>query len=166
MTIRRIAVAGVMIAVVAVFTLAIRVPFAPTRGYFNLSDVAVFFASFAFGPWIGLIAGGIGTALADVAGGYAMYAPLSFLAHGLEGLVAGSIGKGRGVTTMALGWALGALVMLSFYFVGEAFVFGMGIGAAGAEALTINIPQVVAGGLVSIPLTIAVRKAYPPITAW
>ena len=64
---------------------------------------------------------------------------------------------------MILGWALGAVVMLAFYFVGEAFVFGMGIGAAGAEALTVNIPQVVAGGIVGIPLVLAVRRAYPPI---
>lgn len=164
--IRTIAIAGVMIAMVAVFTLAIRVPFAPTRGYFNFSDVAVYFAGFAFGPWIGLIAGGVGAGLADVAGGYAMYAPLTFLAHGLEGLVAGFVGRGQSVVRMVLGWALGAIVMLGFYFLGEAFIFGMGVGAAGAEALTVNIPQVVAGGLVGIPLVLAVRRAYPPIITW
>jgi len=160
---RTIAVTAIMIAIVAVFTLAIRVPFAPTRGYFNFSDVAVYFAAFAFGPWVGLVAGGVGAALADIMGGYTMYAPLTFFAHGLEGLVAGFIGRGKGVTRMILGWALGAVVMLAFYFVGEAFVFGMGIGAAGAEALTVNIPQVVAGGIVGIPLVLAVRRAYPPI---
>lgn len=165
--IRQIVLAGVMIALVAVFTLAIRVPFAPTRGYFNFSDVAVFFAGFAFGPWMGLIAGGVGAGLADVVGGYAMYAPLTFLAHGLEGLVAGYVGgKERGVPRMVLGWALGAIVMLAFYFLGEAFGFGMGIGPAATEALTINIPQVVAGGIVAIPLVSAVRRAYPPITQW
>jgi len=165
--IRQIVLAGVMIALVAVFTLAIRVPFAPTRGYFNFSDVAVFFAGFAFGPWIGLIAGGVGAGLADVVGGYAMYAPLTFFAHGLEGLVAGYIGgRGRGVPRMVVGWALGAVVMLALYFLGEAFGFGMGIGPAATEALTINIPQVVAGGIVAIPLVFAVRRAYPPITQW
>ncbi|MGD9030465.1 MAG: ECF transporter S component, partial [Anaerolineae bacterium] len=72
--IRRIVLTGMMIALVAVLTLAVRVPFAPTRGYFNFSDVAVFLAGFAFGPWIGLVAGGVGTAMADLIGGYTLYA--------------------------------------------------------------------------------------------
>jgi energy-coupling factor transport system substrate-specific component len=160
---RTVAVTAIMIAVVAVFTLAIRVPFAPTRGYFNFSDVAVFFAAFAFGPWIGLIAGGVGAGLADIIGGYALYAPLTFLAHGLEGLIAGYVGRGQSWPRMLLGWALGAIIMVGLYFVGEAFVMGVGVGPALGEALTINIPQVVAGGIVGIPLVLAVRRAYPPI---
>ena len=160
---RTVAVAAIMIAVVCVFTLAIRVPFAPTRGYFNFSDVAIYFAAFAFGPWIGLIAGGVGAGLADVLGGYALYAPLTFFAHGLEGLVAGYVGRGQSWPRMLLGWALGAIVMLGLYFIGEAFILGMGVGAAAAEALSVNIPQVVAGGVVGIPLVFAVRRAYPPI---
>ncbi len=165
--IRQIVLAGVMIALVAVFTLAIRVPFAPTRGYFNFSDVAVFFASFAFGPWMGLIAGGVGAGLADIVGGYAMFAPLTFFAHGIEGLVAGYLGgRSRDLPQMILGWAMGSLIMVAFYFLGETFIFNMGIGPAATEALTINIPQVVAGGIVAVPLVLAVRRAYPPITQW
>jgi len=171
-----VAVVAVMIGVTILFTLVVRVPFAPTGGYFNFSDVAVYFAAFAFGPWMGLVAGGLGTALADIIGGYAQFAPLTFLAHGLEGLVAGYVGyklfpeatRGgspwRRILGITIGWALGAIVMLSFYFVGEAFVYGMGVVAAGGEALSVNIPQVIVGGLVGIPLVLAVRRAYPPIT--
>lgn len=165
--IRQIVLAGVMIALVAVFTLAIRVPFALTRGYFNFSDVAVFFTGLAFGPWMGLVAGGVGTALADVVGGHPMYAPLTFLAHGLEGFIVGYVvGRDLKVPRMIAGWAVGAVVMLALYFLGEAFVFRMGVGPAAAEALTINIPQVVAGGMVSMPLVLALRRAYPPILQW
>ncbi|MDH7487583.1 MAG: ECF transporter S component [Anaerolineae bacterium] len=170
-----VAVAAVMIGVTILFTLVVRVPFAPTGGYFNFSDVAVYFAAFAFGPWMGLVAGGVGTALADIIGGYLQFAPLTFLAHGLEGLVTGYVGhkllpeatRGgsplRRILGITIGWALGAIVMLSFYFVGEAFIYGMGVIAAGGEALSINIPQVIVGGLVGIPLVLAVRRAYPPI---
>jgi energy-coupling factor transport system substrate-specific component len=165
--IRDIVLSGVLIALVAVFTLTIRIPFALTRGYFNFSDVGVFLASFAFGPWIGLIAGGIGGALADVVGGYAMYAPLTFLAHGLEGLIAGLIaGRGLKPGRMIAGWAAGAVVMVGCYFLGEAYVLQMGVGPALAEALSINIPQVVVGGAVSIPLVTALLKAYPPMLQW
>jgi energy-coupling factor transport system substrate-specific component len=165
--IRRIVLTGVMIALVAVFTLAVRVPFALTQGYFNFSDVGVFLAGFAFGPWVGLVAGGVGTALADVAGGYALYAPLTLIAHGLEGLIAGAIARrGEGVLSMILGWAGGAVVMVTVYFLGEAFIFRMGVAAAATEALTINLPQVVVGGIVGIPLVLALRRGYPPIIHW
>jgi uncharacterized membrane protein len=96
-----------------------------------------------------------------------VYAPLTFLAHGLEGLVAGIIvGRDRGVARMVLGWVAGAIVMLALYFLGEAFVFGMGVGPAAAEAVTVNLPQVVVGGIVGIPLVLALRRAYPPILHW
>ncbi|MGD2178519.1 MAG: ECF transporter S component [Anaerolineae bacterium] len=164
--IRQIVLTGVMIALVFVFTWAIRVPFTPTGGYFNLSDVAVLLTGIAFGPWTGLLAGGLGTALADLVGGYTLFAPLTFLAHGLEGLVAGAIvGRHRGVARMVLGWAAGASVMLAIYFLGEAFIFRMGVGPAAAEFLTINLPQA-AGGFLSIPLFVALRRAYPPILQW
>lgn len=165
--IRQIVLSGVMIALVAVFTLAIRVPFPLTQGYFNFSDVGVFLAAFAFGPWMGLIAGGVGTALADIAGGYLIYAPLTLVAHGLQGLVAGAVARrDDSVLSMTVGWGLGAAVMVSGYFLGEAFVLRMGVGAAAAEAVAINIPQVVVGGLVAVPLVAAVRRGYPPILRW
>ena len=164
---RDVVLSGVMIALVAVFTLTIRVPFALTRGYFNFCDVGVFLASFAFGPWIGLVAGGLGGALADLVGGYTLYAPLTFLAHGLQGLVAGAIaGRTIRVPRMVAGWAAGAAVMVVIYFLGEAYALQMGIGPAAAEAVSINIPQVVVGGAVSIPLVVALLKAYPPIRQW
>ncbi len=167
LSIRDVVLSGVMIALVAVFTLAIRIPFALTRGYFNFSDVGVFLAGFAFGPWIGLVAGGVGGALADIVGGYPMFAPLTFFAHGLEGLVAGMIVRRNfGLPRMILGWAAGAAVMVAIYFFGEAYVYQMGLGPATAEALSINIPQVVVGGIVSIPLVKALLKAYPPILQW
>jgi uncharacterized membrane protein len=73
--------------VVTVFTTVIQVPNPARGGYFNLSDVAVIFASVTFGPWVGLVAGGLGTAIADLILGYAQFAPLSFIAHGGEGLI-------------------------------------------------------------------------------
>src|SRR5512143_1944215 len=86
-----IAIAAIMIAVTTVFTLLIRVPVPATQGYINFSDVAIYFAAATFGPWVGLVAGGLGAALADLLGGYAQFAPLTLLAHGLQGLLAGAL---------------------------------------------------------------------------
>lgn len=160
---RTIAVTAIMIAVVAVFTRFIVVPIG--TGYFNFSDVAIYFAAFAFGPWVGLVAGGVGAALADISLGYSQFAILTFFAHGLEGLVAGYLGRGNDRLRMLLGWLAGTIVMVGLYFLGEATVPAMWGGLP--QALTewpFNLLQNVAGGIVGIPLVLAVRRAYPPIT--
>jgi len=217
--VRTIATTGIMIAVVAVFTRFVVIPIG--AGFFNFSDVAIYFAAFAFGPWVGLIAGGVGAALADISLGYSQFALLTFFAHGLEGLVAGYLGyrlfpeaqrrsakvlwrivlalgwipvalfiallipvkvllgkahelqdtvariieQQEQLPGLALGWLAGTVVMVGLYFVGEASVPAMWGGLP--QALTewpFNVLQNVAGGIVGIPLVLAVRRAYPPIT--
>ncbi len=160
---KTIAVLAVMIAVVTVFTLAVRVPIPGTPGYINFSDVAIFFASFAFGPWVGLIASGVGTCVADLIG-YPQTALLTLVAHGVEGLVAGYLGgRTNSLQRMLIGWAAGSVVMVTVYFVGEwVGLAGYTVPQAVAE-LPFNVLQVIAGGLIGIPLVYAVRRAYPPI---
>jgi energy-coupling factor transport system substrate-specific component len=158
-----IALAAILIALTAVFTLVIRIPITATGGYFNFSDVVIYFSSFTFGPWVGLIAGGIGTGLADPLGGFAAFAPLSFLAHGLEGLAAGAIGQKGTPGRLILGLLAGTALMVGIYLLGEGLFYGIGWGAALAE-VPWNLLQNLVGGLVGIPLFYAVRKAYPPVT--
>ncbi len=158
----RLALAALLIALTAVFTLSVRVPVPATQGYVNLSDVAITFAGLVFGPWLGLAAGGIGAALADLLGGYAQFAPLSLIAHGLEGLAIGWLGRGRRtVTGMIPAWLVGAAVMVAGYLIGEG-LFLTGWPAAIAE-VPMNIVQVIVGGVIGIPLVLAVRAAYPPV---
>jgi len=159
---RTVAITAVMIAVVAAFTMFIRVPIPATGGYVNLSDVAVFFVAFTFGPVPALVAGGVGAGLADVLGGFAEFAWLSFLAHGLEGLLAGYVARrGFGPAATLVAWAVGAAAMLLGYFLGETRVM-TGVGAALGE-VPFNALQVVVGGVLGVALTVAVRRAYPPI---
>ena len=82
----RMSIVAVTTALVAVFTIAIRIP-TPLGGYVSLCDVAVTFVSYTFGPITGLIAGGLGTAIADLVGGFGQWAPVSFVVHGLEALI-------------------------------------------------------------------------------
>jgi len=159
---RIVAIAAIMIAVTAVFTLLVRIPIPATQGYVNFSDVATYFSAFAFGPVIGFVAGGIGAGLADVIGGYAQFAILSLLAHGLQGVVAGLLGRGKSLPGLIVAWAAGTVTMVGVYLLGEGLVL-TGWGPAIAEA-PFNLLQNVAGGLVGIPLYLAVRRAYPPVT--
>lgn len=158
----RVALVAVMIAVTTVFTLLVRVPIPATQGYFNFSDVAIVFASVAFGPWVGLVAGGIGTALADLVGGYAQWAPLSLLAHGLEGLAIGLLVRRRTLPHMLVAWAVGSIVMVGLYYLGSALVL-VGDWAVPLAEIPLNLVQAGAGAVVGIPLYYAVRRAYPPV---
>jgi uncharacterized membrane protein len=157
-----LAVVAVMVAVTAVLTFAVQMPIPATGGYIHFGDVGVFFAAFAFGPWVGGIAGGIGCAIADVLSGYASWAPITLVAHGLQGLLAGYLGYKKGLSGMVVGWALGAVVLIAVYFLGEWFIYGLGYAGALAE-IGANFIQMAVGGLIGIPLVLAVRRAYPPI---
>ncbi len=64
------------LAIMTALVLALTRPIVPTPvGYTHLGDSAIYFATYAFGPWVGMIAGGLGTALADLlTGAYASFA--------------------------------------------------------------------------------------------
>jgi uncharacterized membrane protein len=113
-----IALVAVLIALTTVFTLVVRIP-TPAKGYANLSDVVITFASLIFGPWVGMVTGGVGAALADLIGGYAFFAPLSLVAHGLEGLLIGLImwrqPSGRWIK---VAWLVGALATMVYGLAG------------------------------------------------
>ena len=51
--------------------------------------------------------------------------------------------------------------MVAGYFFVETFLYGPG--PAAAEALTVNLPQVVIGGILAVLLVLAVRRAYPQL---
>lgn len=162
----KIASISILTAVVVIFTIAVRIPIAPTRGYLNFGDVAIFFTAFTFGPISAFIAGGVGTALADVLVGYGHWAPISFVAHGLQGLFIGFVyifmekNKYNIFLNSLVCFIVGSLFMVSAYFV--ASIFMTGIGAAVVE-IPGNILQNVAGVVGGLLLTSSVKKAYPPV---
>lgn len=157
---RTLATTAVMTALVLALTF-IHIAPTPIGGYIHLGDVAINFAALAFGPWVGLIAGGLGTALADVLSGYAVFAPLTFVSHGLQGLVVGWIYWTRRTnTSMVLAVIAGGVVLILGYFIGEAAVL---YGMAGALAeLPWNAVQEAVGTL-GAAVYLAVAQAYPRI---
>jgi uncharacterized membrane protein len=157
---RLMSLTGLMTGITIVFTLIVRIPVAPTRGYITLADVAVYFSAFAFGPVIGGLTAGLGTGLADLIGGYPQWMVLSFLIHGLQGLTAGFIGRRGKLGFLILGMLVGGVIMVAGYFTAGALLYGTGPALA---ELPGNSVQVLVGGLAGIPLVYAVRKAYPPL---
>ncbi len=157
----KIASLAILIAITTVFTYIVRIPTTPTRGYINLGDVAIFFTAITFGPFSAFIAGGLGTALADLLAGYAQWAPFTFFAHGLQGLVIGLIIRNKvNIPGIILSFIAATFVMAGIYYITAGFMYGFGPALLEIPG---NILQNVAGVAIGVPLAAAVKKAYPPI---
>ena len=79
---------GVFAAMACAATMVLVVP-SPTGGYMNLGDTIVLLGAYLLGPVYGAIAGGVGSAMADLLAGYAMYVPATLIIKALMGLAAG-----------------------------------------------------------------------------
>lgn len=163
---RIVALYGTLTALTAAITYASYTPFSPTKGYFNLGDSMVFFSALTFGWRAGSICGGIGSSAADILLGSGIYAPITLVAKGGEGLLAGLIGWTKEQTTwrVVFGIGVGGAFMITTYFFAEWIVLNVGLGKALAE-VPINIAQVVLGGIIGALLSYYVRRSYPALTA-
>ena len=154
---KELAAMAVMGALTTVVTM-IFFPFAPTGGFFNFGDAIVQTTALIYGPIVGAVAGGIGSALADVLLGYGVFAPYTLIIKGLEGFLVGYIGGPQNdpsKTRLIIAWIFGGLTIVVGYWFAEAFIMGLGIAAANAEII-INVPQAIFAVL-SIPISIAVK---------
>ncbi len=131
-----------MTVVVLITTIFIRVPI-PSKGYFNFGDVAVVFAGLLLGRKGGFIAGACGSALADIIGGFAIFAPLTFIAKGLEGMLSGFAKDKKGLLFHVFP-LLGCLCMMVVYFLGEIMMPQVTLVGAIAELLP-NLTQAIGG---------------------
>lgn len=129
-------------AIVTITTLFLRIP-TPTGGYFNFGDVAVVFCGLLLGKKGGFITGGLGSAIADILSGYAMFAPLTFIAKGFEGFVCGIAKDKKGFIYHFLP-LFGALSIIVSYFFGECIMPQIGFASAVAE-LPANTIQAIGG---------------------
>jgi uncharacterized membrane protein len=158
--VRELTLTGLFVALVTVATMVIQVPVPATGGFINVGDTMIFVAALVGGPKVGLLAGGIGSALADVFSGYAMWAPWTLVIKGLEGLLAAVLayrafrmrGALSGGTLVGLGIA--ALWMVLGYLIAGGVIAGF------APALTEvpgNLIQGFGSVVLAVPLLMALR---------
>ncbi len=133
-------------ALVAVLTAAVHIPVPGTQGYVNLGDAVLIFSGLLFGPIIGGITGGLGSALADLVLGYTAYIPITFLVKGLEGLGAGLLMKSKLKPYPLLIALLCGTWMAFGYFVFEVILYGY---VAALSAVPANLGQGAVGALVA-----------------
>lgn len=65
-------------ALTCVATMSIHIPTPGTGGYIHPGDALVILSGITLGPFYGALAAGLGSALADLIGGYFIYVPITF----------------------------------------------------------------------------------------
>ncbi|MFA5569942.1 MAG: ECF transporter S component [Sphaerochaetaceae bacterium] len=163
-----IALTAVLTAVVVVFTLIVRVP-TPIKGYISLCDVIIAFSAYLFGPWVAFVAGGLGTGLADFIGGYPQWAPLSFVIHGVQGLLIGLIARKKDnvgmfidakLIRLVFAGVVGVVVMSGGYYLAGGVLYGF---KTALVEIPLNVLQSTVGFIFGIIVMKALLKAYPAV---
>jgi uncharacterized membrane protein len=149
-----------MTALVAVGTMIIRIP-NPMGGYFNVGDAMIFIAALTFNPLIGGIAGGLGSAIADMIG-FPLFVIPTLIIKGLEGFIASLVSNKKEVYRDLLAVVIAGIEMISGYFLVEAFILGWGIEGALLE-LPGNVAQIVVGGIIGVPIALVLRRRLSEI---
>ena len=155
------ALLAVLTALTTAATIIIAIPFPTSTGFLNFGDALVMLSGLLLGPLGGFFAGGVGSAMGDVALGYMHFAPITFVVKGCEGMIVGFASRKAGMinrlTKMDVaGLIVASLAMMFGYFIAEIFLFLfmeytflVALGAAFAELITLNWIQVTAGSIIT-----------------
>lgn len=123
----KIAIYALCIALVIVCTIILQIPIPATEGFVNFGDIMIFITAALFGPIAGLVAGGLGSCLADMFTGYMHWAPFTLVIKGLEGFICGLLirkfylknSKGTASKILSLiAMTISGIIMVFGYFIG------------------------------------------------
>ena len=155
---RQIAAIGVMGALATIATMLFSFPIPATSGYFNFGDVIVQISALVFGPIVGALAGGLGSGLADLLGGWYTWVIPTTVIKGIEGYVVGTLAGKKEERTLQktiIAWAAGSVVIVVGYFLVQVFMYGF---AAAIVEAPFNFVQMAVSGIVGIPISQALKR--------
>lgn len=152
--------AALSIALVILSTMVIRIP--TIKGYVNFGDTMIFVIAIVLGKKTGFLGGAFGSAIADILGGYAIYAPGTFIIKGLEGLICALlVWKGSdnklNTSSLIISPVVAGLWMVLGYFIYEYILFGFGV--AFPDIFT-NLLQGGVSAVAAIPIVFTIRKMH------
>lgn len=163
MSTKKLCTVGLLIAFTCIATMIIKIPTPGTQGYVNVGDCMVLVSAVFFGPEVGFIAGGLGSALADLLNGYTQWAAATFIIKGIEGYVAAKIaGKfdpHRSFFTkrMVIACIIAVVIMVLGYLIGGTVIEGSFYTSLGS--VPANCVQAVASLIIFGFLGLALYKA-------
>lgn len=154
---KKLVIAALMTALACVATMIIKIP-SPLKGYINLGDCIVLTAGWLLSPVYGLLAAGLGSALADIFSGYVLYAPATFVIKGLMAIIAFGgfrlLHKKLGnLPSRIISGIAAEIVMVLGYFVFEGFLYGF-------APSVVNIPPNSVQGVAGLILGIVLIKIF------
>jgi len=144
-------------ALATIATMMFAFPIPATSGYFNLGDSIVIITSLTFGPLVGALAGGLGSGLADLLGGWYNWVIFTTVIKGAEGYIVGYLAGNPDTRTMkktVIAWLVGGAVMVGGYFVVQVFMYGF---SAALSELPFNMVQMIVAGILGIPISNALK---------
>lgn len=157
---KNLTVLGLLIALVSISTMVIQVPVPATEGYIHLGDSVIFLVGILFGSRRGMIAGGLGSAIADILTGYTHWAIPTLIIKGIMGYLVGKISniddKNILNTRNIISLIVGVIWMVFGYFLSGAALKGSFL--VSATSIPSNLVQGIGGALIFIPLGIALKK--------
>lgn len=134
---------AVSIAIVCVLTMFPQIPI--PLGYMHLGNACILLVGSLFGPVTGLLAGGLGSALADLITGYSQWILPTLIIKSIMGYAAGALSHGKegrykmsSVHTL-LASAAAIVIMITGYFIGGSILYGsIATGATQIPGLTVE----------------------------
>lgn len=151
---KKIVTAALFAALACVATMSIRIPTPGTSGYIHPGDAIVILSGVILGPVWGLLAAGIGSAMADLIGGYFLYVPITFVIKGAVAFAAGMLYRKIGRTpkscyaAVILGGVADLVFVAGGYFLCESVIYGAGA----AASIPANVIQGISGLVISVVL--------------
>lgn len=155
-TTNEIVLTALDMALVFVATMFIKIP-NPLDGYFNLGDGFLMLFAGMLNPFCAFLVGGLGSALADVAGGYAYYFIWTLLIKGVEAFLISELFHQFGPKYKLGYYGLGAIVMVVGYFFAKWFLKGSALIAL--SGVPENILQSVVGIVIAWAAYPIIQKA-------
>lgn len=152
--VKKLALGGVMAALVFVMTYVPKIPVPVTGGYIHLGDGMIFLAAMLLGPQA-VAAAALGSALSDLVGGYMAYLLPTAIIKGLVALIAWKCCRREHWLQTLVAFILAELAMVAGYFLFEAVMYGVpaAIGAVGP-----NMIQGLGGVVVGMLCRLAVPR--------
>lgn len=152
----RLTTTAVMAALIFVVTWLIKIPVPVSGGaYLNFGDSVIYMCAYILGGPLGAACAGVGSALADLAGGAAVYALPTLAIKALMALVAGAITKKQTFGRYAIACVTGGAIMVAGYYGFELAFFGT---VYATTSLPFNLIQWVGSVLVALALYQAVKR--------
>jgi uncharacterized membrane protein len=144
--VRKLVMASMLAALTCIATM-IQMPVPGGNGYVHLGDCFVLLSGWLLGPIYGAAAAGIGSMLADIFSGYAIYAPATLIIKALSALLAAvtvkafnNLLKGHDLPARVLSGICGGVIVPVGYFIYEWCIFGLGI--ASIDVLWIALKEI------------------------